>query len=468
MNSSGMFHPGKGEDEQHAYKTPLEYRIKEFLSPFQEYIKSQVAASILLLLCTLIALIWVSVPVLSHTYHRFVHASIGFHVGHLFVAKPLNFWVNDVFLAVFFFFVGLEIKREFLVGELTHKKRAFMVLMGALGGLIVPAIIFCLLNVGTSAAKGWAIPIATDTAFALGILSCFKKRLPSALLTFVAAMAIVDDIASILVIATCYTPHVNIAMLLVALGLSFCLVMLNYSGFRRAWPYLIIGVFVWLSIESSGVHGTVAGILIAFIIPARPEKGPKQFLERTRSLLKTFEKRKDETALILEDQKQHGVLEEVRVIARQATTPLQRWVSKLDLPVALIILPLFALVNAGIPVTLSLMHEVLTNTLSLGIILGLVVGKPLGIMLFSWLTDRMGIGERPSSVTITQQWQASVLAGIGFTMSLFIADLSFVNPETLLLVKAAVLLASLLAGLIGFCFVLFFSSPSSEDGCRPL
>ena len=456
MSNSKIFHSGKGEDNKHAYQTSLEHKVKELLTPFHEFINSQVTASIFLFICTVVALIWASIPAISTWYTSFVTVSIGLHISSLMMSRPLRFLVNDGLLTLFFFYIGLEIKREFLIGELTDLKKALFILFSAIGGMLIPASIYFVFNAGTQNQLGWGIPMATDTAFALGILSCFKNRIPRGVFTFLAALAIIDDIGGIIVIAIFYTAHLNIWMLLIASSLAALLILCNYSGFRKPWPYIIVGLLIWLAIEEAGLHGSISGILVAFIIPARPERGPRHFIQRARALLNNFEIRKNKTALILEDKKQHAFLEEVQKVALQATTPLQRWEGKLELPITLFILPLFALVNAGIPINLHLIDSVFTHRVSIGIILGLVIGKPLGVLLFGRIALWLKLGTMPEDTTFKQIAGAAIFTGIGFTMSLFILNLSLYDVNTLLIAKAAILISSVFAGLIGTLFILFF------------
>ncbi len=453
-----LFKAPQGEDDKHAYHTPLETKVKEILSPFQEYIASQITASFLLLVCTIIAIVWASLPNLSQWYTALTQLALGLHLGSIHLVMPLKFWVNDVLLTLFFFFVGLEIKREFLVGELTNPKQAVYVIVAAIGGMSIPPLIYLLFNHDTSTVSGWGIPMATDTAFALGIMSCFRRLLPKGLFSFMAALAIIDDIGAIIVIAVFYTTDLNVVLLLPILLLVTVLCLMNYAGFRKPWPYLIIGLIIWGLIESAGIHGTIAGILVAFLIPARPHYGPRRFIRKTRELLDDFENHRTAKPRVLEDDKQHEVLEEVQQIAQEATTPLQRWESRLELPVALVILPLFALINAGIALRPSLLPELLHNSVALGILLGLLVGKPIGIILFSQLATWCKFGIPPMGVSRSHISIAGLLAGVGFTMSLFIANLSFADHETILLAKAAILFGSLLAAAIGLISILTFGT----------
>ncbi len=463
MGNSEIFTSPEGEEDQHAYHTQIEQIVRAALTPFQTFINYQATASIFLLLCTITALAWASIPAISGLYQEFIGTSIGFHISHFFFEESLRFWVNDVLLALFFFFVGLEIKREFLVGELSNYKSAIFVLFAALGGMIIPAGLYFLININSTTQFAWGIPMATDTAFALGILSFFRQKIPKGIFTFLAALAIIDDIGAILVIAIFYTAQLNAAMLFLALILCGVLLFLNYAGFRKPFVYITIGVLIWISLEAAGIHGTVAGILVAFLIPARPQKGPKHFIKKTRELVNYFEKRKEDNSLVLEDHKQHVTLEKVQEAAQEATTPLQRWESKLELPIALLVLPLFALVNAGIPINFHLLDEVFMQPVSLGILVGLVIGKPLGVLLFSRAALWCRLGTLPENTNFHHMFGVAMLTGIGFTMSIFISNLSFGEQEHLLLLsKAAILISSLLAGTLGATLLIIVAHKSNK------
>lgn len=452
MSNRRFFQPPKGEEDKHAYQSRFERRLKRFLTPFDEFTQSQITASAFLLFCALAAFIWASVPAWSAYYDKLTNLMMGFYIADFHFKQPLKFWINDLLLSLFFFIVGLEIKREFLAGELTNRKLTMLVVFAALGGMIVPGCIFLLFNLHSANLSGWGIPIATDTAFALGLMACFKKRLPHGVFAFIGALAILDDIGAILVIAFFYTPSFHWLPLVFALALTAVLAFLNYAGFRSAWPYLILGIVIWVLIEAAGIHGTIAGILVAFTIPARPRKGPKHFIERTKELLHLFEKRKQARPLILSDPAQHQILRQVQETAEQATTPLQRFAHQLELPIALLVLPLFALLNAGIPIQ-TFSGEVI-NRVSLGIMLGLFVGKPLGITLFSYLSMKLGLGELPAHTKLRDIFNVALFAGIGFTMSLFVSTLAFNDPKMVMLSKAGILMGSVLSGIVGVIFIL--------------
>lgn len=443
--TNGMFTPPDGEDEKHAYHTKLEKKLKRKLASFDNFVESQILSGFLLFIATAIALIWASHPVWQSAYHTLVKTSFGFQLEEFIFSKTLQFWANDVLLTLFFFVVGLEIKRELLVGELVDRKRALTVIAAAVGGMIFPAIIFTLFNYDQPTLRGWGIPVATDTAFALGILSCFRKQCPKGLFTFLAALAIIDDIGAICIIGFFYSDNVDIAILSLAFALICFLTLLNYAGVRKLTPYFIFGLLIWLCVELAEIHGTVAGIVVAFTIPARPAKGPRTFIKQTKELILFFEKRKEENPLILEDQKQHEILEEVKHTVNQATTPLQRSESALERHIGFFILPIFALLNAGIAVNLSLISEIFYHPLSKGIFFGLLIGKPLGIMLFTLASLKMKIGSLPDNINLRHIAFVGVLGGMGFTMSIFMTTLGFQDKELVLLSKAAIILASITA-----------------------
>lgn len=450
LKKSTIFTPPEGETHCHAYHSPIEHKVKEVLSPFQNYIHSQICASLVLLLATLTAVVWASYPKFCSTYQIFTHISIGFHIADYSFSRPLYFWVNDILLTVFFFFVGLEIKREFLVGELTNPKKSILITCAAVGGMLVPASLYFLINYNTPTQSAWGIPMATDAAFALGILSFFRKRMSKGIFTFLAALAIIDDIGSIIIIAVFYTTEIKLNLLSGALGLSVILLLINFAGFRRPFPYIFTGILIWALLESAGIHGTVSGILVAFLIPARPKKGPRYALDKARKLLNFIEKRKEETPLVLKDEKQHIALAKVQSVAIDATTPLQRWESQLRLPIAIFILPLFALVNAGIPVNTQLLSNMFLEPASIGILIGLIIGKPLGVYLFSWFAVKCRLGILPEETSFKQIFSIALLTGIGFTMSIFIANLNFGEHAMLAnTATGAILFGSLCAGLLG-------------------
>jgi NhaA family Na+:H+ antiporter len=358
-------------------------------------------------------------------------------------------------MSLFFFMLGLEIKREFLAGELRKPRQFIPVLAAALGGMLIPAVIFSIFNTDLITSHGWGIPMATDTAFAVGILALLANRVPASLVVFLAALAIIDDIGAILVVAVYYTETIDISYLALATFLLVFLAGCNILGFRHPIIYFIGGGIVWLAMLGSGVHATVAGILVALTVPARPKRSSIWFINRTRDLVNKFENIEKETKRsILGEKKQHEVVEQVQDSAEKASTPLRRWENALETPVVLFVMPIFALVNAGIPIGYKTLTTIGHNSLSLGILLGLVAGKSIGISFFTWIVLRLNLGALPQNVNMNHVIGIGLLGGMGFTMSIFIAGLGFDNnPEALLSAKSAILLSSLIAGISGYVWL---------------
>jgi NhaA family Na+:H+ antiporter len=436
----------------------LEKGFASIVTPFQEFIRDQKTASLLLLSCTLIVLIIANSP-LAEQYESLVETRIGIVLGGSDFVMSLRHWVNDGLMALFFFVLGLEIKRELLVGELREPARSIPVVAAAAGGMLVPALLFYALNHGGDTIQGWAIPMATDTAFAIGILALLGTRIPAALTTFLLALAIIDDLGAVLVIALFYTGTISMLYLGSALGLLIVLVIFNLLGVRHPIVFFIGGSLVWLAMLGSGVHATLAGILVAMTVPARPARSPRAFVRRSRQLIDEFEEidtSQESTSPILAEPQKHNVVERLQETASQATTPLQLWERTLEHPVALFVLPLFALVNAGIAVEPAALQAHIADPLAMGIIVGLVVGKFAGISLATLAVLRLGLGQLPDGMLQHHIPGLGLLGGIGFTMSIFIAGLGFSSqPEQLLIAKTGILTASLIAGLAGYLWLRF-------------
>jgi NhaA family Na+:H+ antiporter len=350
-------------------------------------------------------------------------------------------------MSIFFFLVGLEIKREVLIGELSTFKQAAFPFMAAIGGSVVPALIYAAINRGGAGANGWGIPMATDIAFALGVLALLGSRVPAGLKVFVAALAIVDDIFGVLVIALFYTQHIS----LIALGLAFVGVAVsfgaNWLGIRNPVIYALIGVGVWVAVLNSGVHATIAGILLAFTIPARSSIDKTEFLRQSRGLLDQFEQHDPNSY------QAHHAIHVLEQKCEMIESPLHRIEHALQPWVAFVIMPIFAFANAGVHI-LGKTSAALAHPIALGVLLGLLVGKPIGITLFARLASVVGLGSRPTAVTWSQIFGASWLCGIGFTMSLFIAGLALGNGDLLDMSKIGTLAASIAAGCVGSILLL--------------
>ena len=374
------------------------------------------------------------------------------------VSKDLTHWINDGLMAVFFLVVGLEIKREVLVGELSSVRGAALPVAAALGGAVVPALIYAAINAGTEGAAGWGIPMATDIAFALGVLALLGERAPVALKVFLTALAIVDDIVAVLVIALFYTSEISWGALGVGGVFLTALVVANLIGVGRTLVYALLGIGLWLAFLLSGVHATIAGVLLALTVPAISFINPGAFLERSRYVLDRFEKAGEQGESVLSNEERQAALHALNNAAYELEPPLHELEHALHPWVVFAIMPIFALANAGVPLGGGI-ADALTSPVSLGIVAGLVIGKQLGITLFAWLAVKGGISELPEGIRWRHVYGAGWLAGIGFTMSLFISDLAFSDGSLVEAAKLGILVASLIAGVVGWTILRGASSP---------
>lgn len=411
------------------------------LSPFERFFRLEAAGSLVLMGAALVALAWANSP-WGATYEALWHAKGVIGLGPLVLEKDVLHWVNDGLMALFFLLVGLEIKREFLTGQLRNLRAAVLPVAAAIGGMIVPALLYLALNSGTDAQPGWGIPMATDIAFALGALALLGRRAPTSLRVFLAAAAIVDDLGAVLVIALFYTPSVSLGALAVAAAVLMLLVILNRSGVNHPAPYILLGVLLWLAVLKSGVHATIAGVLLAFTIPARV---PATVAAGAGHAAGAGAEGSD-----VEARQAQLVVAEQTAEAQQST--LTRLEHTLAPWVAFAIMPVFAFANAGVALTGNVLDAIL-HPVSLGILLGLVVGKQIGVFVTSWLSVRTGIATIPEGASWPQVYAVSWLAGIGFTMSLFIAGLGL-PPELQMNAKLGILAASLVAGIGGILILL--------------
>lgn len=441
---------GSGEDLiTKAQRTSKGPPIAQVLQPFQDYMKNEASGGILLLLCTAIAILWANSP-WAQEYVRVWQTPLTIGVGEWVLSKPALLWINDGLMAVFFFLVGLEIKREILVGELSEPRQAVLPIVAALGGMVAPAVLFAFFNVGRPGASGWGIPMATDIAFAFGVLTLLGSRVPIQLKIFLISVAIVDDLGAVLVIAFFYTSDVSLANLAVGAVFLFVLLGVNRAGVRHPLVYAFLGIGgLWLAFLLSGVHATIAGVLAAMTIPARPRMSKREFVRTSRILLTEFEYRGEDREDILANERQAEAAKALEIASDLAQTPLQRLEHALQPWVTFGIMPLFALANAGIVLRVDLLSA-LNHPVTLGVIFGLVLGKQLGITLFSWLAVRSGLADLPKQVSWRHLYGTGWLAGIGFTMSLFIANLAFDDPALLAMAKIGILVASLVSGLVGW------------------
>lgn len=445
--------PAPGTEARGVIYAPWERAFDRILTPFEEFIHRQTTSGLLLMVTTVIALVLANGP-LADLYQRVVHLPLGISLGDFALEKTLHHWVNDGLMALFFFVVGMELKREMLVGELADLRAAALPIFAAIGGMVVPALIYLAFNSGGPAARGWGIPMATDIAFAVGVLAILASRVPKALITFLVALAIVDDLGAVLVIALFYTEELAIGWLAAAAAMVAVLTLFNLGGIRRPIPYFCVAVLLWYCLLKSGVHATLAGVIGAFTVPARPRYDPVAFSAHLKRMVARFDASYRPGSSILTNDELRAVVQAMdnSVIAMQA--PLQRLEHIWHLPVAFLVIPVFALFNAGIPLELGGAEELFAQPVALGVTAGLVLGKFVGITGASWLALRLGLAQLPTDTRFVQVAAVSFLGGIGFTMSIFIAELGFAEqPQLLLMAKTGILAASVISGTLGFAWL---------------
>ena len=426
--------------------------ITQLMRPVQRFMHEEASSGIVLFVAAVVALIWANSP-WYHAYDELLKTQITIGFGPWAIDETLHHWVDDGLMAVFFFVVGLEIKRAVIVGELRSVRRAALPIFAALGGMIVPALIYFAFNSGGEASRGWGIPMATDIAFSLGVLSLLRTRAPLPLKVFLAAFAIIDDIGAVIVIAVFYTGEIAWGNLGIGAIFIAALLVVSRLGIRHPLVYAVLGVAVWLAFLYSGVHATVAGVLVAATIPIRVRVDATGFLARSRDLLLVFERsgeygHEEETS-----SEQRAILKELEDTAQELQSPLQRFETALHPWVAFVIMPLFALSNAGVKIEGDF-FAALTHPVTIGIVLGLVIGKQVGVSLFSWAAVRFGFAALPYGVTWLQFYGVALLGGIGFTMSLFITNLAFTTQTLSTEAKIGILLGSAISGVIGYLVLL--------------
>lgn len=440
---------------------------ERFASVFHRFARLSASGGIVLLMCAVAALIWANSPFGSSYFGLFNQVlSVELERPHIHLEKPLVVWINDLLMAVFFFLVGLEIKREILVGELASVRRAALPIAAAIGGMVVPGVIYAALNWGQPTLRGWGVPVATDIAFALGVLMLMGTRAPIGLRVFLTSLAIVDDLGALIVIAVFYTEQLNLEYLGLA-GIPMALMIgASIARVRAPWVYLVIGGFLWYFILKCGVHATIAGVLSAMTIPASPRVDTRRFVDSSRAALDHFERHGEEAERIRLNADQRAA---ARVLARNCKlieSPLHRLEHALHGWVAFFILPLFALANAGVQLSAEGIGELIRCKVTVGVVLGLVLGKPVGIVLASLLAVKLRIAELPSETTWRHIIGAGCLGGIGFTMSLFIASLAFTDPAGLDAAKVGILAGSAISGVLGLGVLLTIPRGSAQRQSR--
>lgn len=456
-HGAGMTDSDKDADR---IRAPLEKTARVLAEPFRDFVNAQSASGWALLGATALALIAANSD-LAALYFRILQTPLGIRLGTASLAMSLQHWVNDGLMALFFFLLGLELKRELMVGRLGEIRRAAAVMCAAAGGMLLPAALFLLVTSEPVVRSGWAIPLATDTAFAIMMLVLLGKRVPDAARPFLVGLAIVDDLGAILVIALGYSQAFEPAQLWqpgLAVG---ALAVLNLAGVRNGLPYALCGCVLWLVFTGMGVHGTLAGVMTAFAAPVRPEISRGRFMALVNRQLERFEYKHDRaTSSIMEQPEQQEIAETVSRVATRAAAPLRRWETRLDKPISFLVVPLFAFMNAGVALSASALSASWTHELGMGILLGLLIGKPLGIAGGVWAGKLAGIAELPEGLKWRHLVGLGLLGGIGFTMSLYIATLGFGDGSPLLEIsKRGVMAASLLAGILGYAWLRRAGAP---------
>lgn len=442
---------------------PWEKVFDRILTPLEEFIHRQTTSGILLMLCAVAAL-YIANSQWNEAYRHLLEMPLTIGVEGFQLSKSLHHWINDGLMALFFFVIGLELKREILVGELSDPKQAMLPIIAAVGGMLVPVLFYIVINPESPALDGWGVPMATDIAFALGTLALLGSRIPKNLLTFLVALAIVDDLGAVTVIALFYTEAINLLALAAAAITVLLLVALNLGGIRRPLPYILLGVILWVAMLQSGVHATLAGILLAFTIPMRPKYDPKQFLLHINNMLGQIKQAYQREENIVKNDELRSRVQALGEGVQMVQAPAQIMERTMHLPSAYFIIPIFSLANAGIPIDWSSIGSIVTHPVSMGITLGLVVGKLIGIAGFTWVAIKLGVTSLPQGVNFKHIIGVALMGGIGFTMSIFIAELGFAHqPQDLLMAKTGILLASLLAGVSGFLWLYFTSKKSEEE-----
>jgi len=414
--------------------------------PFNIFLKTEQLSGLILIICTLLALLLTNL-FLFEDYNSFWATTLTVKFGEFGLSKYLSLWINDGLMAIFFFVIGLEIKREIIVGELNSLRKASLPIIAALGGMILPAMIYIIFNINNpESIAGWGIPMATDIAFTLGILALMGKRAPFPLKVFITGLAIIDDIGAVIVIAVFYSSNIDWSILTIAFIIFLILVLFNRLNVHNPLVYFLFGIALWFIILQSGIHATVAGVLLALTVPARNKIDADQFILENHRLIEEFQESGKCGSGVLLNQRQQNAIKALETACQRVEAPLQRYERLLHYWVAFTIIPVFILANAGV-----LLGDIppSIHPIELGIFFGLVLGKPLGITFTTWLAVKSGITSLPQGLTWTHIIGVSMLAGIGFTMALFIGNLAITDPALLSMQKFSILIASVVSCVLG-------------------
>jgi NhaA family Na+:H+ antiporter len=416
--------------------------MKNFADTFSSFLNKEALSGVLLFIATLLAVLIANSP-LSSIYYDFWHTPLGLQVGSLDITMTLTYWIDDALMALFFLMIGLEIKRELLIGELSSLSKASFPVVAAIGGMLIPALIYVMTNPQNPI--GFGIPMATDIAFALGILMLFGDKISPQIKLFLVALAVVDDLGAVSVVALFYTSEIHSFYFLHAGVIYLAIWALNFKRVKALWPYLVLGVLLWVFIHKIGIHATVAGVLLAFAIPIRSKIDEQNFIKESKEALDDFEKHIDTIPIL--NHHQIDALEKIAYRYDNVQNPLVKLEHQLHSFSAFFIMPLFAFSNAGVAINLAAFMD--HFYIVLGVVLGLVIGKPLGIFGFTYLADKFKLITKPSNLSWSDIVAVGFLGGIGFTMSIFITHLAFVDEQIIDAVKLGVFGASIIAAVIG-------------------
>ncbi len=469
----------KSDQTNQALLSHVEAPPLEHVTAFQRFIHHDLVGSVLLLVAAVIAIVLANSG-LSDAFHHLLETPLGVTAGGFQIIKGLHHWVNDGLMCIFFFFVGLEIKRELIAGELVTLRKALLPVVGAVGGIVCPALIFTFFNQGGPGVNGWGIPIATDIAFAAGCLTLLKSSIPKGLFVFLVALAIVDDLGAVSVIAIFYTDTIDKVPLMIGSAFIFLSFVMGLLGVRKTWPYAFVGILIWFAFLNSGVHATIAGVMLAFTVPPDARYVTQLFHVRVKELLKRFVKAEEEwkdygtrgerlSKDVQVNERQQELIRAINEECHHVEAPLQRIQLSIEPLCILFILPLFALCNTGVQIEWSSISKVFMEPVTLGVFFGLLLGKPIGITVSTWIAVRLGFAELPSGVTWGQMIGVGMLAGIGFTMSLFINSLAFegqapeVAQQLITGGKVGILFASTLAAVGGILVLKRVSAPIARE-----